>query len=272
MTACRRAFELDQRLPHRPELLDRADALGAPCGVRGEPANRQSERQCPGVGGDDVELGGLRDHARVGSPPALEQRERAESAVLLALHRRQYEVAAKPDPGRTNRPHRGEAGDQPGLHVAGAAPENAPVTDLSRERLVVPRVGVADRDHVDVPVQHQRRAVTAAREPTDETPGLRPIDLRAREVGHAGERVEIEWPVVHLETAVDEPARHLALRVVLGIGAAHTRDAHEVADLGDHRPHRPVDMIEHVGDDVAHRSLPRAATIPRRASRPVYMW
>ena len=253
-----------QRLPHRPELLDRADALGAAGGVRGAAADPQAERQRPGVGRDDVEARSARgsrtrrpasparSSANVPSPPS-------SSPCTDGEHARRRAAAPRPRASPRTAP---SAATSPAFMSQAPRPCRRPSRTLAANGVVGPRVGVADRDDVDVPVQHQRRAVARAREPTDQTPRLRadrPPSPGSRASPASASRSSASGRPRGRCRRTGAPAR---LRVVLGIGAAHARDAHEVADLGDHRPHRPVDMIEHVGDDVAHRSLPRAATIP----------
>ncbi len=127
-------FEIAQCLPHRPERFDRVDALGSSCGVRRPAVNSQAERECSRVGRDDVEIGGLRDDAGVGTPAALQRRERSESSVLLALHRGHEHVAAETDAAAAYRLHGDVGRDQPGLHVAGTAAEHPPIPNLAAER------------------------------------------------------------------------------------------------------------------------------------------
>ena len=73
------ALEIAQGGPHRPELLDRADAFEAPGGVRGPAGHPQPEGQRAGRGRHQVQAGRLGDHAGVGSPAAVEQREGARA-------------------------------------------------------------------------------------------------------------------------------------------------------------------------------------------------
>ncbi len=47
-----------------------------------------------------------------------------------------------------------------------------------------------------------------------------------------GERRQVELPVVDLEPALGEQAGHVGLRLVLSVGSADARPAHDVGDRG----------------------------------------
>lgn len=53
---------------------------------------------------------------------------------------------------------RHDRGGEPGLHVAGAAPENAAVLDRAAQRVLRPGAGVADREGVEMAVEGQPSA------------------------------------------------------------------------------------------------------------------
>ena len=86
-------LEAYERLEQRQELLDRADALGATRRVGGLAGHDETERQRTRVGRDEIEAGGLGDHAGVGRPAAGEGAVGAETAVLLSQNGGHEDVA-----------------------------------------------------------------------------------------------------------------------------------------------------------------------------------
>ena len=144
---------------------------------------------------------------------------------------------------RLDRPVRGE---QPALHVARAAAEHRAVAAMA------PLNGspdhactVAGRHDVDVAVEHQRRAAPSpARATGRPAPTPRAVDLHAGEIGLAVDVVEIDLPVVDLETALVEQASHVGLTRVLVRGAADARDPDQRVQLLQHRPLHRIDLVE----------------------------
>ena len=180
-------------------------------------------------------------------PAALQGGERAEPAVLLALDRRHQHVAAQCDATAPNRLHGDVGRQQAGLHVARTAAEEAAVSNLAAERRLDPRVGIAGRHHVDVTVEHQRRPIAGAGQPTHESPRLRPWHLHSRKVGVCRQRLEVELPMIDIQSAVGEQTRHVRLRLVLTVGAADARLLHDVGDRGDERILEFGDRLQHAG-------------------------
>ena len=109
-------------------------------------------------------------------------------------------------------------------------------------------------------------AVARARQPTDQSPRLRSVDLHAGEVGMGGERRQVELPVVDLHPAVGEQDGHVGLALVLAIGPADTGQAHRGSHLGDHGGGGGVDRLQDssggVGD--VHSADVRACVVRAR--------
>ena len=128
------SLERGERLPHRPELLDRADPFGATGCVGRTPMDHEPEGQRSGVRRHQVQARRFRDHARVGTPPTAQHGERPEAAVLLSLHRGDEDVATKLHPGVSDRLQRAQRGDESGLHVTRAPTEHGASGDARARR------------------------------------------------------------------------------------------------------------------------------------------
>ncbi len=220
------------------------------------PGHDETERQRTRVGRDEIEAGGLGDHAGVGRPAAGEGAVGAETAVLLAQNGRHEDVAPELHARPADALGGPEGGDEPGLHVTTAAPEQPAPGDARLERIGGPLPQVTGRDDVDVTVEHQRRRIAAAGpppgEPADEPPGLVPIDFDAGEVGPGRDLVERDLPVVDIESVVGEDAGDGRDRLVLGVSAADARDLDELAQDFEHRIDVRVDLVEHASANVVH--------------------
>jgi hypothetical protein len=264
-------FEVGQRLRDRPEHVDRADALGAPGGVRGATLDAQAEGESPRVRRHHVELRRLGDHACVRTPPALERGERAETAVLLPLHRRQHDVPPQADPGHAQRPDRPQRRDQAGLHVATAPAMETAVADVGGVGRGGPHVRIAYRHDVDVPVQHQGRPVAGTGQPADDAPRLAPVDLHAGEVGMGGHRREVDRPVVDVQPGIGETPGDVGLGVVLGIGTAHARDPHERRQLVQEPVGQLGYGIEHLRHLIGHPITSRKGSSRSTRVRPAHL-
>ena len=196
------------------------------------PGTTRRNVSAPGVGGYEIERGRLGDDAGVGRPAAGEGAVGAEAAVLLSQNGRHEDVAPELYTRSADALRGPEGGDEPGLHVATAAPEQAASDDARFERIGGPVPQVAWWDDVDVTVEHQRRRIARAgspsREPADEPPGLVPIDLDAGEVGPGSDLVERDLPVVDIESVVGEDPGDGRDRLVLGVSAADARDLDEI--------------------------------------------
>ena len=127
--------------------------------------------------------------------------ERAQSAVLLRDHRVHRERSLETHTLGSQGAYDGGVGRHPGLHVAGATPvqhAGPGAADDRPERVVAPLVRVADRHHVDMPLQHQGRRARPRRR--HHAVALDPLGLRAREPLVGTQRVEVELPRVDVET------------------------------------------------------------------------
>jgi len=155
-------LEVRDRLPDRPELLDRADAFSAARSMRRDAVHAQPKCQRTAIGGNDVEFGWFGDHACVGAPAALQRRVRTKPTVLFAEHRGQHEVAAQFHARVLDRLRCVHVRDQAGFHIACSAAVHRAVTHLGGIGRVDPRIGVAGWHNVAVPVQHQRSTIAAA--------------------------------------------------------------------------------------------------------------
>ena len=258
-----------QRGEQRHELLDRADALGAPRRVGREARHPQPERQRTGVGRHEVEAGRLGHDAGVGAPAAAQRGEGAEAAVLLAGDAGQQQVAAQRDAGP----------------AYGATPRPAPRPGrpscrrrrgrAARRRRPGRRTGRAC-DHAagsptgttsTCPLSISGRAVAACR--AGGRPGPTPRRARPRRRGSrasASSSSQRQPPVVDLEAGRGELGGEQRLDLVLGVGAAHARDAHQLGQplLGGGRGR--VDLGEHAGGPVGHGGEPRRTATRRRGA------
>ncbi len=262
-------FELGDGRPQRPELLDGTHAVAPTRRVRGLTTDAQPEGERSTVRGDDVHLRGLRDHAGIGAPAALQRRVRAEAAILLAEHAGQQQVAAQPHARGLDGMDGVRRCNEAGLHVAGAATVHATVADLRGERRIDPCVGIAGGHHVDVAVEHQRCTVAGAVQPTDHAPRLATIHLHAGEVGTRSEVRQIDLPVIDVETVLGEVRRHVRLCVVLGVGAAHAGNAHHRGELVEHRLPQCFHCVENPGCCIGHAASlasARRADVTRRGA------
>jgi hypothetical protein len=184
-------------------------------------------------------------------PPTAQRGEGAEAPVLFTLHRGDEHITAKLHPGAADGLHRPDRCDEPGLHVTGATTEDGSAGDARLERTDGPRGPVADRYDVDVAVEHQGGRIAAVRpgKPPDEPPRLAPRDLHAGKARIGEQRVEVEAPVIDVEPTRAEQCGDVGLGVVLGIGAADARDAHERCGLFDQLTGHRVHLGQHALDD-----------------------
>ena len=249
-----------QRGQQGHQLLDGADTVGTPGGVRRPARHREPEGESPGVGRHQVETGRLRHHAGVRRPAAAQRRVRAETAVLLAGHAREQHVAAQRHARPAQRRDRGQGGDQAGLHVARPAAVQLAVDDPAGER-VRSRPGrrVTHRHDVDVAVEHQRGAVPGAGQAADEPPRLVPVHLDAGEVGRGQQLLERQPPVVGLQPGRGEVGREQRLDLVLRVGAADARYGDQRGEPGLGGVSGSVDLVEHPRCPVGHGASLRRA-------------
>ena len=132
-----------------------------------------------------LRAGRLGDHRRLADVPAAQGRERAQPAVLLADHAVHRERTLQRTPASRRVRSDGQVGGHPGLHVAGAAPEQRAVADLRGERVgAEPVVGVAGRYDVEVALEHQAGHPLAG--PRASRPRRRPRARAPRRRGTTG--------------------------------------------------------------------------------------
>ena len=186
---------------------------------------------------------------------AAQRGERAEPAVLLADDALQHDPAARAHAGVAQRLDGQQLAGQARLHVAGAAAEHPAVAHLARPGRRRPAL-VAGRDDVDVPVEHDRRAVAVA-PGADQAPRLVARCLGAGEVRVGGGARQVDAPQVGVEPDAAHPRLDPVLGLALGRGARHRRQAQEVLQLAD----------EVLGPDrrqrLRHLRLPRRGALGR---------
>ncbi len=207
----------------------------------------------------DGQLGGLEDDRRVADVAALDRRQRAGAAVLLADHAVDHHGAGRLHAGVAQRADRVAGAAQPPLHVRGAAAVDLLVLHRRPPRRDRPPVGLAGGDDVDVAVEDQGRPVAAADAPHH---AERPValDLGA-EGGVARERVQVDLPDVGLQAGLLQQR---------GDPLLDLRLAAAVALEGDQLVQRPdqaveVDGVEDAGLPVSQGgSSCRAPAFPAR--------
>ncbi len=59
--------------------------------------------------------------------------------------------------------------------------------------------------------------------------------------------VEVDPPVIDVESAIGEERRHVRLRFVLAVGAADAGPLHDIGDGGDEELLELVDRVQHSG-------------------------
>ena len=99
-------------------------------------------------------------------------------ARLLVADEREHDLAAPGIAELRQGDEREHQGGHARLHVAGAAPVDAPVLQIRPQRRVRPP-GLADRKGVEVAVEHEPSAGTRPSCPRDEIDGRRPADHAA---------------------------------------------------------------------------------------------
>ena len=123
----------------------------------------------------------------------LDQRRPAGARGLLVGVGRDQDLAGQRDPEVRERLDREHHRRDPALHVAGASPEEEAVADLGHERIAGPFLSRLRRDDVDVAVEHERAAASAAREPCDQLRPAGEVEPR-RDQRPALHRVRIRLP------------------------------------------------------------------------------
>ena len=125
-------------------------------GAAGDP---QAEGERSAIGGHEVEIGGLGDHAGVGAYAVAHEGEGAQTAVLLTHDGCDVQVSGKTYAGRPHRARRDDRGHEPALHVAGAATDEdldaVPVHAAQRIGIAGPLRAITRRHDVGVPVDEQ---------------------------------------------------------------------------------------------------------------------
>src|SRR5829696_8195741 len=139
-------LQLAQVLEDGNELLQRRDALVADGGVGRAARDLQPEDERTSLGRHQGETGRLRDDGGVGAVAAQDGREGAKPAVLLPYRRRHGDIAAQPETEVREGVERDEMGDEPALHVAGAASVEQVALQVAREWILFPR-GRVSRVH-----------------------------------------------------------------------------------------------------------------------------
>lgn len=220
--------------------------------MRRPPRYLQGESERTGAGGHQPAAGRFRDHRHLTGVPAAQGGVRPQPAVLLAHHAVQREAAFEAQPALPQRLGDREVGGQPGLHVAGAATVQDVPGNLCLEGIgVVPLGRIADRDDIDVALQHQGRHLLAV-DPggaADHPVTLAAIGLHAGEVRRGVQLVELELPAVHGQVELGEPSGEQRLQLGLGGTAGHRRHPHQF-DQGLDQPFL-VESRQHAGLGIA---------------------
>ena len=141
--------------------------------------------------------------------------ERAIAGALFLDHRLQIDRGGRLQADRLQRPEGVQPGDDAGLHVGRAAPVEPVALDARRKGRRGPHRVVADRHHIDMPVENQRSALDLAR----------PVNahhIRATVVGDDRRRpslVLLEFGLVDVEALDRQPhAAHAIGHPVLCAG------------------------------------------------------
>ncbi len=167
-------LELPERRLDERGLLDRVHAAAvAPAGLRqarvsGLPGDRDRRHQAAAAGHPDVEAGRLGDDPRVGPDAVCDRGDAAGAGRFLVGDRVHEQIAVEPDAESRQRLGRERHRRDAALHVHGAAAVEPPLAHDRRERIARPALARLDRDHVDVAVQEQAAAASAAWKARDE--------------------------------------------------------------------------------------------------------
>ena len=179
----------------------------------------EAEHERAGLRRDHVQPGRLRDYGAVRRVPAQERRERAGAAVLLADHAGDTHATAQKEARVADRLDGEESAAEAALHVDGAAAVDAAVADDRVPGRRRPGGRIADGDHIDVAVQEQVAAGTAAfggptgrrlPVPADDAKGVGAVHLVAP-VRVPSELLEVDLPLVGLEPGLAHPRRYTTL-------------------------------------------------------------
>ena len=197
-------FEAPQRREQRQELLHGAHALLAHAAVGGEARHREAEHQRAGLGGDEAELRGLRDHGAVRRVAAQQRRQRARAAVLLTHDAGHAQTAAQAQARLTDRASGLQRAGQAALHVHGAAAVDPAVAHGRVKGRRRPGRLLAHRHDVDVAVQHEVATAAPLPDPADHAERLVALHLVAP-VRVSGQHVEVGLPLVDCQTGVSHP-------------------------------------------------------------------
>ena len=132
-------------------------------------------------------------------------------AGLLVADEREHQLPAPGIAELRQGDEREHQGRHARLHVAGAAPVDAPVLQVRPERVVLPP-GLADRKGIEVAVEHEPAAGTRPSCPRDEVDGRRPADHAAmldagRGVEHGLDRFDHGGGIARRIGAVDPHQR-----------------------------------------------------------------
>jgi hypothetical protein len=167
--------------------------------------------------------------------PALDGAEGAEPTILLTDHAVDREAVAELDARAPDGQQGGQVGDHAGLHVARAARVDPLADDRRVERVGAPPGPVPRRHDIDVALQDQCRYRRLAVMGPDQTPGLLPIRLHAREPWGGAQPVQVHRPEIDVEPACLQVLADDVLDVGLGVrsgdaghGQQLQQETHEV--------------------------------------------
>src|SRR5215211_9199302 len=219
-------LQLAQVLEDGDELLQRRDALVADGGVGRAAWDPQPEDERTALGRHEGETSRLGDNGRVGAVSAQDGREGAKPPVLLPYSRRHGDVTAQLKAQVGDGVERGELGDEPALHVAGAASVEQIALQVTREWIPSPR-GRVSRDHgVGVRVEQDGASVRCPSPCADDVRSILVRGLFPDVLAVRFSLLARGLPRVHVESALREGA--LDDRPYSTLFARHGRDAHKL--------------------------------------------
>ena len=208
---------------HSFSIAETPSRRNAACALR--PWIVERERDRPGLGRHDVEVGRLGDDGDAAREPGADRGEHPGAAVLLARHREQDRLASELDLRLDQRPQRRQARHDAGLHVACAAAVEQAVVDPRAERRRRPLELVARRRRRRRgPAMMARLPALAVAEPAGHHRVHVARHLDAREVGVARQLGGGDVDALDLEPGRRHPQRHLGLHLALRAGEARIRD------------------------------------------------
>jgi hypothetical protein len=225
-------FQLAQVLEDGEELLQRRDALVADGGVGRAARDLQPEDERTSLGRHQGETGRLGDDGGVGAVAAQDGREGAKPAVLLPYRRRHGDIAAQPETEVREGVERDEMGDEPALHVAGAASVEQVALQVAREWIPFPRGRVSRVHGVGVGVEQDGASVPCPSPCAGDVRSILVRDLFPNVIAVRFRLLASSLPRIYVEAALREGAPDDGPHGALC--ARNRRDTHKLAQQAHH--------------------------------------